>query len=276
LAGRIRYLDLPPFSVTEIADGDLDALWLRGGFPDSFLAAKDAQSMRWRMDLIRSYLEREIPQFGPRLAAETLRRFWTMLAHRQGAPLNISALARGLGIDTKTAGRYLDLLVDLFLVRRLQPWHANVGKRLVKSPKIYLRDSGLLHTLLSIDTIDTLFSHPVLGASWEGFVIENLIATAPDTASAYFYRSSGGAEIDLLLVLPGEERWAIKIKRSLSPRVDRGFHEACVDTTPKRRFVIYPGNDEYPLGNDVEAISLPAILKLLQSSTAHPRPGRVH
>jgi len=193
LAGRIRFLELSPFTVLEPTDRSIDTLWLRGGFPESLLAESEQKSFRWRQDFIRTYLERDIPQFGPRIAAETLRRFWTMLAHRQGAPLNLSELARNLDVDTKTAARYLDLLVDLFLARRLPPWFPNVRKRLVKTPRLFLRDSGLVHALLGIVNLEMLLSHPVVGASWEGFVIENLLACAPEGASAYFYRTSGGA-----------------------------------------------------------------------------------
>ena len=231
-------------------------LWLRGGFPDSLLAASDAQSLRWRQDFIRTYLERDIPQFGPRIAAEMLRRFWTMTAHLQGSFLNAAGLARSLGVDAKTAVRYLDLLADLLLVRRLPPWHANVGKRLVKSPRIYLRDSGLLHALLAIADMEGLLAHPVLGSSWEGFVIENLLASAPWGVSGYSYRTGGGAEIDLLMVFPDGERWAIEIKRSLQPRPERGFHAACADLKPRRRFIVYPGDERYPLTGDLEAVPL--------------------
>lgn len=256
LAGRVRFLELTPFTVREPTDRDTATLWLRGGFPDSLLAQSDEQSLRWRRDFIRTYLERDIPQFGPRIAAETLRRFWTMLAHRQGAPLNVAELARSLGVDTKTAGRYLDLLVDLLLARRLAPWHTNVGKRLVKTPRLYLRDSGLTHALLGIADPEALLGHPVAGASWEGFVIENLIASAPEGTEAYYYGTSGGAEIDLLLHLPGSRMWAIEVKRSVAPRPERGFHAACADLNPARRFVVYPGTERFPLGQGVEAVSL--------------------
>lgn len=256
LAGRIRYLELAPFTVIEPTGKSNDQLWLRGGFPSSLLAPGDAQSLRWRRDFIRTYLERDIPQFGPRIAAETLRRFWTMLAHRQGAMLNTAELARNIGVDSKTAARYLDLLVDLLLVRRLPAWHANVGKRLVKAPRIYLRDSGLLHALLAIGDMEELLAHPVVGASWEGFVIENLLDSAPEDVTAYYYRTSGGAEVDLLLDLPGGERWAIDIKRSHKPRPERGFHAACADLAPDRRVLIYPGNESYPLGGDIEVVPL--------------------
>ncbi len=261
LAGRIAYLELTPLHVLETGAAQNDALWLRGGFPESLTAPNDTRSLRWRQNFIRTYLERDIPQFGPRISAATLRRFWTMLAHHQSGLLNVAQLARNLGVDVKTAQSYIDLLCDLLLVRRLPPWHANVGKRLVKSPKVYVRDSGLVHALLDIETRETLLSHPVVGASWEGFVIENLMACAPVGALAYFYRTSGGAEIDLLIVLPGDELWAIEIKRSLAPKVDRGFHAACGDLAPARRLVVYPGVEQYPLGNDVQALPLDALCK---------------
>ena len=264
LAGRIRFLELAPFTVGEPTGRDVEALWLRGGFPDSLLARSDQQSLRWRRDFIRTYLEREIPQFGPRIAAETLRRFWTMLAHRQGAPLNVAELARNLGVDAKTTGRYVDLLVDLLLARRLLPWHANVGKRLVRAPRLFLRDSGLGHALLGITDLEALLAHPVVGASWEGFVIENLLAAAPEGADAYYYRTSGGAEIDLLLHLRGGERWAVEVKRGMAPRGERGFHAACSDLGPSRRFVVYPGLERFPLGQGVEAVSLPELVAELQ------------
>ena len=261
LAGRIAYLELAPLDVTEVGGELLDTLWLRGGFPDSVTAASTARSLRWRRNFIRTYLERDIPQFGPRIAAEMLRRFWTMLAHHQGGLLNVAQLARNLGVDAKTAQSYIDLLCDLLLVRRLPPWHANIGKRLVKSPKVYVRDSGLVHALLDIETKETLLSHPVVGASWEGFVIENLLSCASDSVQAYFYRTSGGAEIDLLLVWPGNVLWAIEIKRSLMPKVERGFHAACDDLQPARKLVVYPGTEAYRLGNDVQAVSLEGLCR---------------
>src|SRR5262245_57643182 len=194
LAGRIRHLELAPLDASEVGRKRLDALWLRGGFPESLLAASDAASLRWRRDFIRTYLERDIPQFGPRIPAETLRRLWTMLAHQQGGLLNAANLARGLGVSGATIGRYLDLMVDLLLVRRLPPRLANAGKRLVRSPKVYLRDSGLLHSLLGIPDKEALLGHPVAGGSWEGLVIENLIGVAGDDAAPSFYRTSNGAE----------------------------------------------------------------------------------
>jgi len=255
LAGRIAYLELAPFNLLETRHLSADELWVRGGFPESLLASSAARSLRWRHDFIRSYLERDIPQFGPRIAAETLRRFWGMLAHHQGGLLNTAQFARNLGVDAKTAAAYLDLLVDLLLVRRLPPWHANLGKRLVKSPKVYVRDSGLVHALLGIADKETLLSHPVVGQSWECFVIENLLACAPDGVRGHFYRSSAGAEIDLLLAWPDGKLWAIEIKRSLTPKLERGFHAACADLKPARKLVVYPGDESFRLAEDIEAMS---------------------
>lgn len=257
LAGRIRYLELAPLDAAEVGRKSVDSLWLRGGFPESLLADTDAASLRWRMDFIRTYLERDIPQLGPRIPAETLRRLWTMLAHQQGGLLNAAMLARALAVDGKTVTAYLDLLVDLLLVRRLAPWHGNVGKRLVKSPKVYVRDSGLVHALLGLGEREALLSHPVVGGSWEGCAIESLIAAAPSGSEAYFYRSSAGAEIDLLLRLHGRQApWAIEIKRGLAPKIERGYHLACVDVRPARRRVVYGGTERFPLAEGVEAVPL--------------------
>ncbi len=267
LAGRIAYVELGPFDVLEV-DTDaaaLDALWLRGGFPESFLAASNSDSLSLREDFIRTYLERDVPQFGPRIPAETLDRLWTMLAHNQGTLLNASRLAAGLAVSVPTVTRYIDLLVDLLLVRRLQPFHANVGKRLVKSPKTYVRDSGLVHALLGIEDPNQLAGHPVVGASWEGFVIENLLGAVPTRTAASFYRTAAGAEIDLVIELPTLGVWAIEIKRGLAPRVEKGFHAACQDIEPARRFVVYPGTERYPLSADVEAIGMREMAQMLAS-----------
>jgi hypothetical protein len=264
LAGRASYLELAPLSLLELpSDAPRDCLWVRGGFPESFLAAAEGQSLRWRQDFIRSYLERDIPQLGPRIAAETLRRFWTMLAHHQGGTLNVAQLARNVGVDARTAAGYVDLLVDLLLVRRLPSWQANVGKRLVKSPKVYVRDSGLVHALLGIPDKEALLGHPVVGASWEGFVIENLLGACPLGVTGYFYRTSGGAEVDLLLVWPGGALWAIEIKRSTAPRVERGFRVSCEDLSPERRFVVYPGDESFPVGGNVTAVSVEELATIL-------------
>jgi len=263
LAGRIAYLELPTLGVLEIDVDKRDDLWIRGGFPDSYLAAKDATSIGWRQNFIRTYLERDVPQLGPRIAAETLRRFWVMLAHTQGGLHNAASLARGLGVDGKTIAKYLDLMVDLLLVRRLSPWHRNVGKRLVKSPKIFVRDSGVVHALLGLGSKEDVLGHPVVGHSWEGFVIENLISVSPFGTEASFYRASGGAEIDLILTLPGREPWAIEIKRSLEPRLSKGFHHACADIRPEAKFVVYPGVERFKMANGVEAINVAELAHLL-------------
>ena len=258
LAGRIAFVDMTPLDCLEVdaPPESLTRLWVRGGYPDSYLAASDKESLALRRDFVRTYLERDVPMFGPRLPAETLGRLWTMLAHGQGALLNASRLAGSLAISGKTVTGYIDLLVDLLLVRRLQPFHANLSKRLVKSPKVYVRDSGLLHALLDIEDFNELAGHPVAGPSWEGFVIENLLAAAPPRTHASFYRTVAGAEIDLLLELPGGERWAIEIKLGLSPRMERGFHRARADVQPGRSFVVYSGAEGYPLSDELEAISV--------------------
>ncbi|WP_041410682.1 ATP-binding protein [Sinorhizobium fredii] len=264
LAGRIAYLEMHPIDGLEVADKDIIPLWVRGGFPDSFLAANDRLSQRWRQDFIRTYLERDIPQFGPRIPAETLRRFWTMLAHHQSGLLNAAEFARSLGVDGKTVATYLDLLVDLLLVRRLEPWHSNVGKRLVKSPRVYVRDSGMTHTLLGLANHEQILGHPVAGASWEGFVIETLAAAAPYGSHLNFYRTAAGAEIDLLITPPGARPWAIEIKRSLAPKVEKGFYLACEAIDPEKRLVVYPGSEIFPLRDGVEAMPLSAAGKLLR------------
>ena len=266
LAGRIAYVELPPLTASEVEADDLTRLWLRGGFPDSFLAPTDSDSLDLRDSFIRTYLERDVPMFGPRIPAETLRRLWTMLAHNQGALLNASRLASGLSVSAPTVTNYIDLLVDLLLVRRLTPFHANVGKRLVKSPKTYVRDSGLTHALLNIATYENLLGHPVSGPSWEGFAIENLITAAPSRTMASFYRTVAGAEIDLLLEMGGQHGiWAIEIKRSLSAKPERGFYQAIEDIQPGRAFVVHAGNDRYPLAENIEAISLRELLEELQA-----------
>ncbi|MCU0778762.1 MAG: ATP-binding protein [Akkermansiaceae bacterium] len=257
LAGRIAYVDMGPLSMLETGPETRDTLWLRGGFPDSYLAADDAESLALRRDFIRTYLERDVPMFGPRIPAETLERLWTMLAHCQGSLLNASKLASGIGVSAPTVGSYLGLLVDLLLLRRLPPFHRNVGKRLVKSPKTYVRDSGLLHALLGIGDFDSLLGHPVIGASWEGFVIDNLIAAAPAGTKAGFYRTAAGAEIDLVLELGAKHGvWAVEIKRSATPGLQKGNHHALADIAPRRSFYVHGGTDRFPMTAHTEAISL--------------------
>lgn len=257
LAGRIAYVDMGPLHVLEIGSKEQDALWLRGGFPDSYLANHDAVSLALRRDFIRTYLERDVPMFGPRIPAETLERFWTMLAHCQGGLLNASKLASGIGVSAPTVTSYLDLLADLLLVRRLPPYLRNLGKRLVKSPKTYVRDSGLLHALLGIGDFDSLLGHPVIGGSWEGFVIENLLAAAPTGTKASFYRTAAGAEMDLVLELGAKHGvWAIEIKRSAAPGLQKGNHHALADIAPQRSFYVHGGSDRFPMTATTEAISL--------------------
>lgn len=266
LAGRIAFAELAPFDVTEVGGEQLDRLWVRGGFPDSFLADEDSVSLRRRRDFIRTYLERDIPQLGPRIPAETLRRLWTMLAHRQGAPLNAAQLAGSLGVSGATVSRYLDLLVDLLLVRRLPPRLANVGKRLVRSPRVYVRDSGLVHALLGLEDKEAVLGHPVAGSSWEGMAIENLLAVVGGRAEASFYRTSGGAEIDLVLTWPDGSEWAVEVKRSLAPKLERGLRSALEDLRPERAYVVYPGGERFGIGLGVEAIDLAGLCAELTRS----------
>jgi predicted AAA+ superfamily ATPase len=265
LAGRITYLELAPFTAREVealGGNAVDRLWVRGGFPDSYLAADDSASFEWRLAFIQTYLERDIPALGPRVPAETLHRFWQMLAHNQGQLLNAARLAAGLGVSGQTVARYLDFLVDLLLVRRIQPWTSNVSKRLVRSPKVYVRDSGIVHALLGIPGQEQLLGHPIVGPSWEGFVVENLLAAAPPGSNAWFYRTSAGAEIDLLLELGPKKLWAVEVKRSLSkPHPSKGFHLACEDVKATRRLVVYPGEERYPIGPTTEVIPLSAVLE---------------
>ena len=255
LAGRIAYKELSGLIVSEINQADQDRLWLRGGFPDSFLARNDQASLRWRMNFIGTYLERDVPQFGPRIPATSLRLLWTMLAHNQGGQLNIAQIGANLGITAPTAKRYIELLEDLLLIRTLRPWSGNLGKRLVKAPKIYIRDSGLTHALLNLTALDDVLGHPVVGASWEGFVIENILSCLPIGATPWFYRTSAGAEIDLVIESSGK-RWAIEIKRSLAPTLSKGFHFGCEDIQATNRFIVYPGKDRFPAANDVTVLPL--------------------
>lgn len=267
LAGRIAYKELTGLTALEVnslSQTSIDMLWLKGGFPDSFLAKTESASFRWRQNFISTYLERDIPQLGTRIPAVTLRRLWTMLAHHQGGQLNTAQLGASLGITIPTVKRYIELLEDLFLVRTILPWSGNVGKRLVKTPKVYIRDSGLTHALLNLTTHDDLLGHPIVGASWEGFVIENIIACLPQGLTFCFYRTSAGAEIDLVIEINNQERYAIEIKRSLSPTVSKGFYLGCEDIKATKRYVVYPGKESYPSAEGVKTISLVDLMKELQ------------
>jgi predicted AAA+ superfamily ATPase len=267
LAGRIAYIELYPIDVLEYAGDNIDmmnTLWVRGGFPESLLSASDQDSLSWRRHFIRTYLERDIPMLGPRIPAETLERFWTMLAHNQGTVMNAAHLARNLEVSGVTIGRYLDLMVDLLLVRRLKPWTFNVGKRLVRAPKIYVRDSGITHALLNIGNYTDLLGHPVVGGSWEGFVIENILSVTPSHAQPFYYGTPTGAEIDLIIEFSPTEKWAIEIKRNSTPAVSKGFYIACEDVQTQRRFVVYSGKDRFSLGQGVTAISLFELMNEIQ------------
>jgi len=267
LAGRIAYLELTPFTAAEVggtSPSAPDALWLRGGFPESFLADDDEGSFEWRTAFIQTYLERDVPALGPRVPAETLRRFWQMLAHNQGQMFNGAQLAAGLGVSGHTIARYLDIMVDLLLVRRLQPWASNVRKRLVRSPKVYVRDSGLVHALLGIRTQEELFGHPIVGPSWEGMLIENILSSLPATVRSWFYRTSAGAEIDLVLEFGPKNIWAMEIKRSISnPVPSKGFYIGCADLQAARQIILYPGKKSYRTDPRSEVMSLDQFMKEL-------------
>ncbi len=263
LAGRISWLNLGPLDVLEVGGaGKLRRLWVRGGLPRSFLAESAEHSFGIREDFVRTMLAQDIPHFAPRLPMETLHRLWTMLAHCHGGLLNLSQLAGSLGVGATSVRRYVDLLVDLLLVRQLLPWRANVRKRLVKAPRLYLRDSGLVHALLGIPDFTALLRHPIVGASWEGFVIENLLAVAPPFTGRGFYRSARGAEVDLVLQFRGRPSpWVIEIKHSSSPRVSRGFHVAREDLEAERAFVVHTGNLPFPMPHDVVAAPLADMMR---------------
>ena len=269
LAGRIHYTELAglnPFEIESPGGEPLQQLWMRGGFPDSYAATGDQASYDWRQNFIRTYLERDIPQLGPRIPATTLMRFWTMLAHTQGELLNASKLASALGVESVTISRYIDLMSDLLLVRRLEPWHGNVKKRLVKSPRVYVRDSGLVHSLLRINDYEELSGHPIRGKSWEGFVIETILNALPAGVYASFYRTAAGAEIDLVISFGLDEHWAIEIKASHTPALEKGFHMACEDIKARQKFVIYTGEDKFPARHNTEILSLAHFIERLKES----------
>ena len=274
LAGRTATLELTPFQARELIDAGgpiedtsarLNRLWVRGGFPLSYLAASDAASLRWRDAFVTTYLERDIPALGPRVPATTLRRLWTMLAHHQGQLLNQAQLAAALAISGQTVARYIDLLCDLMLVRRLPAWSGNLGKRLVRAPKVYVRDSGLTHALLGLRDLASVLAHPVAGASWEGLVLEQLLAAAP-SATASFYRTSHGAEADVVLTFPGGRPWVIEIKRSSAPTVSRGFHQSAVDLQAQRKLLVAPVEREYTTVDGIEVMGLLAAVSTLAAA----------
>ncbi len=256
LAGRVSYLELPPLLAHELPPADASRLWVRGGFPSSFTAGDEARSLAWREDLVQTLLARDLPQLGVRIPAETLRRFWLMTAHVHGQLFNASQLGLALGgLAHTTVARYLDLMVDALLLRRLPPLLPNLGKRLTKSPKVYVRDSGLLHALLGLGDRDALLGHPVAGTSWEGFVIEQLLALAPPLATAGFYRTAAGAELDLVIEHRGR-RVAFEVKLSSAPKPTRGFWRACEDLGVARAWVVGAVESPYPLADSVEVIGV--------------------
>ena len=266
LAGRLAYLELAPIDPLEAATSavPIDATWLRGGFPDSLLARTDGASFAWREAFVRTYLEREVPLFAPRVGVAALGRLWRMLAHNSGGILDAAKLASGLGVSGPTVTRYVELLVDLGLVRELRPWHANLGKRLVKRPKVFIRDTGLLHALVDVETMDGLLGHPVVGPSYESLVVETVINVAGPRFHPYFYRTSAGAEIDLILARGDKPVIAIEVKRSSAPTVSTGFRQAVVDLGIDHACVVYPGTETYSLKGGVEAVPLTDISRLLQ------------
>ena len=258
LAGRIAYYELPPFRINETGTGAgaVRRLWLRGGFPRSFLADGDDRSFKWRTEFIRTFLERDLPQLGVSVPAATMRRFWTMLAHYHGNRWNSSELGRALGVTAPTINRYFDALVDALIVRRLQPWYENLKKRQVKAPKVYLADTGMLHALLSVDSEFALMGHPKLGASWEGFAMQEMLRiVGVDWDRCYYWATHRGAELDLL-VFDGGRRIGFEFKRTSAPGMTRSMHSALSDLKLDRLFVVYPGDTRFPLHERVEAVGL--------------------
>ncbi len=269
LAGRIRFLELPPLSILEVQATDPlgfnpEKLWFRGGFPDSYLAENDETSWNWRSDFISSYVERDIPQMGLRIPAARMRRFWMMLAHIHGQQVNLSNLGKSLEVSHTTIRNYLDTLTDLYMIRQIPAWAGNTKKRLVKSPKIYLRDTGLLHRLLNISDYETLLGYPSMGSSWEGFIIENIITALSNKWQYSHYRTTSQTEVDLVLEGPGQKIWAIEVKRSVAPKVGKGFHLACADMCATHKFVVYAGSERFPMAGNTEAIGIVEFLQLIR------------
>jgi uncharacterized protein len=272
LAGRIAYLELPPLQVNEVVQSRHDALetmqtlWFRGGFPQSFLAPDDANAFVWRTNFINTFVQRDLPELGVTIPAETLLRFWRMTAHLHGQVFNASQIAASLGgIAHTTVGRYLDIMVDTMLVRRLPPYFINIGKRLVKSPKVYVRDSGVLHALLNISTLNMLTGHPIAGYSWEGFVVEHICSQLPLGASAFFYRTAAGAELDVV-VEHGLKKIGFEVKFSSAPKVTKGFWQACTDVGVQNTYVVAPVQEGWPMAQNVDVISPMDIQRILNSA----------
>lgn len=263
LAGRIVYHELNPLNMMEAGFENIQKLWLRGGLPLSFLSENDGESLKWREAFIRTYLERDIPQLGIHIPSTNLRRFWMMIAHTHGYLWNASQIAKSLGLSAPTIRNYLDILTDTFIVRQLQPYHINIRKRLVKSQKVYIRDSGLLHALLRIESFEDLLGHPIVGRSWEGFLIEQISNFLPEHTPIYFYRTSAGAEIDLLVLDRKNRAFAFEIKYTLNPKLEKGFLIAFEDLNCKKGFVIYPGEESYPLKKEVFTLPVRMLPEIL-------------
>lgn len=257
LAGRVEHISMGGFSIQELGPSVMQDLWRRGSFPRAFLATRESDSVAWRKHFVQTLLERDLPQWGVRVPAVALQRFWTMIAHYHGQIWKATDPARALGVSESTTRRYLDLLTDAFMLRQLQPWHANLSKRQVKAPKVYVRDSGLLHQLLGIRTDKELLSHPKVGASWEGFVLEQVLAAEPHD-EAYFWATHQGAEIDLVLRREGR-LWGVACKRSDAPRLTPSIKVARADLGLERVAVLYPGGKRYPVAAGVEAVPVDAL-----------------
>ncbi|WP_309670859.1 ATP-binding protein [Gemmatimonas sp.] len=275
LAGRASYLELAPVGLDEWAAHDsavhgsaerasADRLWLRGGFPESLLASTDADSVNWREDFVRTFLERDIPSFAPGLPAPTIGRLWRMLAHAQGTPLNKARLAGSLELSAPTVSRYLDFLEQMLMVRQLQPWSGNVGKRLVRTPKTYLRDSGLLHALLNLTNVDEVLSHPIAGASWEGFVVEQLVTAAGTQWQPMYFRTATGVEVDLVFEQGGTVDTIVEIKRTTAPAASAGLHSAIATLKPKAAYVVHGGDETWPMPGGITATSVTSMMEHLR------------
>ncbi len=254
LAGRIEYIEMSGFTLNETGADRQEVLWRRGGFPVSFLAESEADSLAWRENFIRTFLERDIPQMGLQLPSSALRRFWTMVAHYHAQVWNASAIGRSLAVSHHTVNKYLDILSGAFVIRRLEPWYENISKRLVKSPKVYIRDSGILHSLLRLPDREALLSHPKLGASWEGFALEQVLAVTGST-DAYFYGTQSGAELDLLLLRKGK-RWGVEFKYGDAPGMTKSLHVALADLSLERACIVYPGTRKYAVHEKIDCVPL--------------------
>jgi len=272
LAGRIAYHELSPLGLAEVGgegadQGPMNRLWVRGGYPESYLAGDDALSMRWRENFVQTHLERDMPVFGVRVPATTLRRFWTMVAHCHGQTWNASRVAESMGIHHKTARHYLDILSDTFMLRQLPPCFPNVKKQLVKSPKVYIRCAGLLHSLLKVGDWETLQGHPIRGESWEGFCIKQILATIPRQWNVSFYRTRSGAGLDLVIhPVAMKPPIAVEIKASTAPKLTKGNWQARDDLAPRMTYVVYPGRDRYPIAEGVEALPVGQVATIAESA----------